>query len=235
MDIFPAQYSTLSANALKGYIEKAYGISPLYCRLLVRNVSDTYILEHGETKFIFKIYRHDYRALDEIKGEAELLNILKAGGIPVSYPIADLSGNEVQQFSAAEGVRHGLLFSFAEGKVVADPDREQLRIIGHNVALMHNITSVCQLACERPNYNIQTTLVRPLQIIQHRFTGLSQQYAGLVELAEKVTYQLSQYNTSVFSFGYCHYDLLAKNFHFDDCNQITFFDFDWCICFSLPI
>jgi Ser/Thr protein kinase RdoA (MazF antagonist) len=31
-----------------------------------------------------------------------------------------------------------------------------------------------------------------------------------------------------FSYGYCHYDLLAKNFHFDDQDGITFFDFDWC-------
>jgi hypothetical protein len=45
MPVFPTQYSTLSAAALGDHIAKAYGFSDLTCRLLVRNVSDTYLLK----------------------------------------------------------------------------------------------------------------------------------------------------------------------------------------------
>ena len=227
MDIFPAQYSTLSAAALKTFIEKVYGFELITCRLLVRNVSDTYILESPETKFIFKIYRTHYRSFDEIKGEVELLNLLKANGAPVSYPIPDLNGAQVQLFNAAEGTRHGVLFSFAIGKVVPDPDEQQLKMIGKNIALMHNITSGCILPFERIVYNTETTLNRPLQIIKHRFADLPDEYNDLCDLAKKVIHKLNQFETSGFSVGYCHYDLLSKNFHFDEANHITFFDFDW--------
>lgn len=39
--------------------------------------------------------------------------------------------------------------------------------------------------------------------------------------------KLKQLDTSQFSYGYCHYDFFPKNFHLDESNQITFFDFDF--------
>ena len=227
MDHFPAQYSTLSAIALKDFIEHAYGSNQLTCRLLAKNVSDTYLLENEKSKYILKIYRHSYRSLDEIKGEAELLNILKDGGVPVSYPIKDLSGNEIQEFYAPEGIRYGILFSYAIGKVVIIPDDDQLRIIGRTIAAMHDITSTCQLQHERPVYDVHSTLEKPLKLIAGRFADLPEQYAFLQEISARVIKKLNQFDTSEFSYGYCHYDLLPKNFHFDEENRITFFDFDW--------
>jgi Ser/Thr protein kinase RdoA (MazF antagonist) len=39
--------------------------------------------------------------------------------------------------------------------------------------------------------------------------------------------KLSGFDTAAFSYGYCQYDFLPKNFHFDAQNQLTFFDFDF--------
>ena len=202
-------------------------MSLITCRLLTKNVSDTYLLQDADTKYILKVYRHGYRPLEEIKGEAELLNILKDGGVPVSYPVKDLSGNEIRSFNAAEGIRYGILFSFAIGKVALIPNDDQLRITGRNIAAMHNIMSACILQHERPVYDIYTTLERPLKLIADRFAGMPDQYAFLQDLADKVIKKLKQFDISGFSYGYCHYDLLPKNFHFDENNRITFFDFDW--------
>ena len=81
MNTFPAQYSTLSAAALKDYLIKAYQLnSATTGRLLIRNVSDTYILENENEKYIFKIYRDAHRKRNEIEAEVELLNILKENG-----------------------------------------------------------------------------------------------------------------------------------------------------------
>ena len=109
METFPAQYSTLSSIALRVHIEKRYGLKNLSCRLLTKNVSDTYLLEDAHNKYVFKIYRTGYRPLSVIKGEVELLNVLKDKGIPVSYPIADMANHQIQQLQAAEGVRYGVL------------------------------------------------------------------------------------------------------------------------------
>jgi Ser/Thr protein kinase RdoA (MazF antagonist) len=227
MTIFPTQYSTLSSIALGEFVQTTYGLEGITCRLLVRNVSDVYLLEHQSTKYIFKVYRNPYRSLDMIKGEVELLRILKDSRVPVSYGIEDLSGNAIQTFQAAEGVRHGVLFNFAVGKVEINPDELQLAIIGKNIAAMHNITSGCRLPYERPVYDLETTLYRPLELMKHRFAGLPEEYAYLTEKAEKAVKKLNELNPETFSYGYCHYDLLPKNFHFDEQNNITFFDFDW--------
>src|ERR1700760_4855976 len=101
-NIFPTQYSTLSSKALNTFISERYGLGETNCRLLIRNVSDTYIIESATDKYILKIYRDAHRKLDEIKGEAELLTVLADRGAKVSYPLTDLSGDKIQSFNAAE-------------------------------------------------------------------------------------------------------------------------------------
>lgn len=145
MPIFPTQYSTLSSIALKDKIQKNYGFAELSCRLLIHNVSDTYLLENQQEKYIFRIYRDAHRKLEEIKAEVELLNILKDNGARVSYPINDLQGSPIQSFQAAEGIRYGVLFSFARGRVVYDLNQPQLEVIGQEMAKIHNLTSTIQL------------------------------------------------------------------------------------------
>lgn len=227
MNLFPTQYSTLSAIALKDHIGERYGLDIVACRLLIRNVSDVYLLESEIDKYIFKIYRNSYRSIGEIKGEVQLLNILRERGAPVSFAIRDLSGSQIQQFQAAEGIRNGVLFSFAKGNVVANPDAEQLRIIGRSVAGIHEITAECELDYDRIVYDVESTLRKPLEIIAPRFTALPGEYEYLREIADRTIEKLGRFDLASFNYGYCHYDLIPKNFHFDERNRITFFDFDW--------
>jgi len=227
MDIFPTQYSTLSSVALKVFLEKQYGFKDMTCQLLIHNVSDTYVLDNGIEKYVFKIYRDQHRKLEEIKGEVELLNALIDKGAKVSYPIKDLTGNQIQTFNAAEGIRYGVLFSYAKGKVFNELSDEQLGIIGQEMAAIHNITANITLSHYRKEFNIDTTINLPLKVIKEAFNELETEYAYLTNTAEEVIAKLGQFDLSKFSYGYCHYDFLPKNFHFDEDNNITFFDFDF--------
>lgn len=229
MPVFPTQYSTLSAAALGDHITKAYGFSGLSCRILVRNVSDTYRLRDGSSQYIFKIYRDAHRKLDEIRGEVELLQRLKENNVPVAAPIMDKTGNAIQQFHAAEGVRNGVLFEYAKGKVHIQPNHQQLAIIGRELAAMHNVTADLTLNHPRPTYDYHTTLERPLALIAERFAEfqLPDEYAFLKGLAADTISAFDGLEPATFSYGYCHYDFLPKNFHFDEADRITFFDFDW--------
>ena len=226
-DIFPAQYSTLSAIALKNHIALAYDLEDFNCRLLIRNVSDTYILERGDEKFIFKIYRDSHRKLNEIQAEIELLNILKDKGNSVSYPIKDINGNQIQQFNAMEGVRNGVLFSYAEGNVILDLNDEQLQNIGNSIAKLHNTTSSITLKNKRQEFNFQTTLFEPLKTLKPHFKDMLDEFSYLEEIADKVVRKFETFDTKNFSYGYCHYDFFPKNFHFNSAGKITFFDFDF--------
>lgn len=227
MSPFPAQYSTLSALALKDYIETAYHLKLTKCRYLLRGVSDTYVLEATDAKYILKIYRDQHRSLTEIQGEVELLNMLKEYGGNIAYPLTDIFGSQIQKFDAAEGIRYGIVLSYALGKPVLDLSDEQLKTVGREMATVHNITSVVKLNYKRKAYTTDNTLIQPLKTLKPAFAELPGEYTYLKETVMQVIQKLNTFDTKKFSYGYCQYDFLPKNFHFDDAGQITFFDFDF--------
>ncbi|SDE40933.1 Ser/Thr protein kinase RdoA involved in Cpx stress response, MazF antagonist [Mucilaginibacter pineti] len=227
MSHFPVQYSTLSAIALKKHLEDAYNLKLISCKYLLRGVSDTYIIEATDAKYVFKVYREQHRSYEEILSEVELLDILKNGGASVAYAIADTRNNQVQKFNAPESTRYGILLSYAEGRPVLDLDDEQLKTVGRQMAAVHNITAVAQLKYPRRVYNTDTTLLLPIKTIAPAFINLPGEYSYLQETAAKVIQKLHTFNTAEFSYGYCQYDFLPKNFHFSDSGTITFFDFDF--------
>lgn len=227
MQIFPTQYSVLSASAIGDVIEKRYGYAGIQCRLLIHNVGDTYILTNKTNKYIFKIYREAHRNLDEIKAELELLNILYERGARVAQPLEDLSGDFVQFFNAAEGTRHGVLFAYAYGSVKTDLSDQQLETIGLEMAVIHDISSSVGLSWPRKEYNIRTMIIDPLERIKPDFEGMDEEYQYLAQTSAQVIKEIESFNLSQFGYGYCHYDYLPKNFHFKDDGSITFFDFDF--------
>lgn len=228
MDFFPAQYSTLSAKALQDYLIAAYQLPDnTTCRLLIKNVSDTYILENHQNQYIFKIYRDSHRKLIEIEAEVSLLNALKADGNSVSYPIPDVKGKQIQQLRAIEGVRNGILFSYAKGKVIHDLNDGHLKTLGNAIARLHETTSVVTLNNPRPVFDFQTTLVEPIKTLEPHFEHMPEELEYLKTIAAQVIEKFKCFNTNEFAVGYCHYDFFPKNFHFDEDGKITFFDFDF--------
>jgi len=227
MQIFPTQYSVLLASAIGDFIEQQYGFAKTNCSFLIHNVGDTYILSNESDKYIFKIYRDAHRNLDEIKSELELLNILYEGGAKVARPLEDLSGVVVQSFNAAEGMRHGVLFAYAYGSVHLDLSVQDLETVGREMARIHNISSSVELSWPRKKYDLDTMIVDPLERIKPDFKGMNEEYRYLVQTCAQVMKKIESFDLSQFSYGYCHYDFLPKNFHFKDDGSVTFFDFDF--------
>ncbi|MGK6350963.1 phosphotransferase enzyme family protein [Parapedobacter sp. DT-150] len=228
MDIFPTRYSLLAASALNRYLQERYGFTDSNCRLLIHNVSDTYLIESTNTRYIFKIYRDVHRKMEEINGEVELLNILHAGGASISYPLADKKGKYLQAFQAAEGIRYGVLFTYAPGQVCPVMSDEQLIEVGHGMADIHHLTAGLQLAHRRQPLDMEALVDAPLRVIKPAFDdGLEAEYDYLQEVATGVKERLLSFDLHTFSHGYCHYDFLPKNFHVDATGKVTFFDFDF--------
>lgn len=223
---FPATYSTLCPIALSSLISARYSVGNVQCRFLVRGVGDTYLVESSESRFILRVYRSSHRSLLQIKEEVELLLTLKHANVSVSYPIPDISGEIILKLEAAEGERHAVLFSFAPGRAVKLLNENQLRAFGHEMARFHNVSSDIKLGKERWNFDLETTIFNPLEKLKSAFVTLPEEYIWLQEMAGQVEEKLSKLNISEFSRGYCHFDFLPKNFHFEN-NLVTFFDFDF--------
>ena len=224
--IFPTAYSTLSAPALAAYVADRYGLPDTRCQFLVRGVGDTYRLDTAAGRFILRIYRPSHRNLSQITAEVELLLAAKEGGVTVSYPLSDKSGQYIQAFPAAEGLRHGVLFTYAPGETISQLSEPQLQNLGRTVARFHDVSSSVRLSDPRWTFDPETTLNAPLERARPYFATLPSEYGWWREAAAATIAHINQVDTSGFSRGYIHYDLLPQNFHFDG-DQPTLFDFDF--------
>ncbi|MDM1554890.1 MULTISPECIES: phosphotransferase enzyme family protein [Chryseobacterium] len=224
--IFPATYSTLCPIALSELIAEKYGLKNVQCKLLVRGVGDTYRVESEEDRFILRIYRSSHRSLDHIKEEVRLLQALKDAHVSVSYPITTLSGKPILKLEAIEGERYAVLFSFAKGRVIRVMNDNQFRALGNEMARFHNVSSDFKVEYERWNFDFRTTVFKPLEKLKAVFKENLEDYEWLQNIAAEIERKLAKLDTSTFSKGYCHFDFLPKNFHFDN-DMVTFFDFDF--------
>ena len=224
--VFPASYSTLSSSALASLISEKFGKGIVQCKFLLRGVGDTYLVESPDDRFILRVYRSSHRSLPQIEMETSLLLALKQSDIPVSYPLEDLLGEVIQALETVEGVRHAVLFTFAPGKVSRILNEKQLRIFGHQMARFHNVSSTLELENTRWSFDFETTLFKPLEMLAPYFAENHEDYTWLQQAAKSVSQRFAQLDTSEFSAGYCHFDFLPKNFHFEG-DSITFFDFDF--------
>jgi Ser/Thr protein kinase RdoA (MazF antagonist) len=224
--IFPACYSTLSNSALASLVSERYGFADVKCELLLRGVGDTYLVESAGVRSILRAYRPSHRSLPQIKAEMELLSALKQAGVPAAYPIADVAGSEIQAVEAAEGTRHLVLFNYASGQAVAILSESQLRTLGHEMARFHAVSSTITLSDKRWDFDFETTLHRPIEMLKHAFREDPEGYAWVQQAARRAEQALNELGVSGFPTGYCHFDFLPKNFHFEG-DSLTFFDFDF--------
>jgi len=224
--LFPASYSTLSASALASWLGEQYAFADVRCRLLVMGVGDTYLVETVSGPYILRVYRPSHRSRGQITAEIELLLAAKAAGVAVSYPIASPDGRYLHAFDAIEGERHAVLFSYAPGNSVPILNEAQLRLLGREIARFHNVSSTIQLTDRRWNFDPGSTLLKPLQRVKPYFKDLPEEYAWWEQAVAKTIAHLTQIDSTGFSSGYCQFDLLPKNFHFDG-DSLTLFDFDF--------
>lgn len=220
---FPATYSTLAPDALAALIATRYGRTDVRCTLISRGVGDTYSVESAEGKAILRVYRPTHRSPAEIATELKVLVAARQAGVSVSYPIDDRENLPIQTLDAVEGPRYAVLFTYAEGRPVAHPDKVQSRALGREVAKFHKVTKDWAYDGSRWVYDNQTTLFGPLRQIEPFFVEYPEGHAWLMEAAEHTAAKL---NALDLPRGYIHYDFLPKNFHYAG-DAPTLFDFDF--------
>lgn len=224
--VFPASYSTLDPAALTDLVTEKYGISDVRCQFLLRGVGDTYVIESAAGSFILRVYRSSQRSPEQVGAEIQLLVELKRREVPVAYPISDLSGALIQTLDAIEGPRQAVLFSYAPGQPALRLNEKQLRETGRQMARFHEVSSTIRLDGNRWSFDLETTLFKPLEILKPAFREDPEGYVWTQQAAARVVEKLSEIGTAGFSSGYCHFDFLPKNFHFEG-DSVTFFDFDF--------
>jgi Ser/Thr protein kinase RdoA (MazF antagonist) len=229
-NIFPVTHSILSVDALIRDLLPEYAIeTPIDCRFLQPGLNDTFLVNTQRSKYILRVYRQGWRSLSEINYELEVLLHLQRSGIDVSVPIERKDGNLIGSVMAPEGLRYVVLFTYAPGK---QPDYEtekerEAYLYGKAVAKIHTATDSFQSSHDRFTIDLEYLLEVSIRSIQPFLVHRPEDWAYLMNLAEKLREEIQRLAPDKLEIGFCHGDFHTGNAHLDR-EDITFFDFDCC-------
>ena len=230
MTLFPTAYSLLSKEALLLHIKDNYKIDePVSFQYFLRGMNDTYVLETTEAKYIFRVYRADRRSESDIAFELDLLNYLHDHGVSVSVPITKKDGEFVNEFFVSEGVKYGVMFSYAEGYEKPIHSIEDSYLFGKAVGEIHKVTDSFTSEHVRGNLDFQHLIDNPLEIIRLHMKHRQEDYDYLYKLSMRLKELLNNYLEEGLDWGICHGDLHGNtNVAFTDDGKLTHYDFDLC-------
>lgn len=227
MTHFPASSSILSAANLQDFIIKKYNFSEETTCLLIKTwINDTYLIETASTKYIFRVYHFGWRTRKEIAAEVDLITFFKEKNIAISYPIADAQGNFIQTFSAIEGTRYGVLFSFAAGEKQLNLSPEIHQKIGVMMANIHQ--NALNLNIKRTTYTPQVLLFDSLKKIEPFLIPESEEAEFMYSTQTILAEALKNINLEKIRRGVVHLDIWADNLNVTTDGEICLFDFDFC-------
>ncbi|MBP1993050.1 phosphotransferase [Paenibacillus eucommiae] len=230
MALFPAAYSLLSTAAILSHIKNNYVIhKPVSFQYFLRGMNDTYVLVTEQAKYIFRVYRADRRNHSEVAFELDLLNDLHAKGVNVSIPILKKDGTFINEFFVPEGVKYGVMFSFAEGNEKPIHSVEDSFLFGKGVAQIHKAADSFKSEHVRADLDFEHLIEGPLSTIKLHMAHRQEDYDFLYGLAMRLKQKIMDHLGKGLDWGICHGDLHGNtNAAFTDDGQLTHYDFDIC-------
>ena len=237
MSIFPVTSSIVSAGHLAVYVQDVYGHDVgTTCTLLKTGINHTYLIKKdGGQKFVFRLYSLNWRSRVEIEEEIRLLNLLRDNQIPVSYPIADTDGSFIQQIQAPEGIRFGVLFSFAEGDKHLNFSADLHYKVGQTMARIHGLTQDLEL--QRITYTPKVLLQDPFIYLNRFLPAGSAESDWMLSAQKYLLNEMANVDLSQIRKGVVHLDIWFDNFVITPAGQVTIFDFDFCgngwLCYDI--
>jgi len=227
MTTFPATESTLSTHHLGQFlIDHYYLSSSTSCKLFRTGMNHLYIVSDGEQKFVFRVYTYNWRTKVEVAEEVRLLNHLENQGVSIAHPVADKMGEFIHEFNAPEGVRYGVLFSFAQGRKIPRFDENASYQIGGAMAKMHLATN--DFSLDRVTYDSTTLLSEALDRTKLFFDNDLEDVMFMERMTHFLESQFEEISVKEIRHGAVHLDMWFDNMHINEQNEVTIFDFDFC-------
>lgn len=227
MTTFPVTASTLSQKELGEFIRKKYQLDVQFdCKLFRTGVNHTYFMSDSKKKYVVRVYCHQWRTEIEIEQELKLLQLLRKNDISVSFPIPDGEGKLIQEINAPEGLRHIVLFSFAEGEKMRFMTNKTCETIGTVMAKIHNVTAGKKI--ERTTYDSDILLHKAYNHLNLYFSDDLDEMKYLKQITSIISKKFNDSNWSDNEKGIVHLDIWYDNLAVNSEDGITIFDFDNC-------
>jgi len=226
-------HSLIAANSVSDLVTTAYDlVPPITCRLLSANANDHYLITSATNKYIFRIYHRDKYWLSSTahyRFELDWLSYLHQQQLPVSYPLPQRDGDVLGVLAAPEGTRYYALFSFAPGTIRYPLTSEQSRILGMQIAQIHQASNDFTSGHPRHHFDLAFLLDDPIRRIRAFLHDSSPAHMQVIErAAEEVRTQFTELTPTHDTYGVIGGDFHGYNNHFTDDNTVTLFDFELC-------
>jgi len=222
------QRSILSASALLTQIISNYDLpNPVTCEFWNHSINDTYFVKAGNSKFFLRVAPTDWRSVEQINVELNLLQFLNQHNISVPQPVTTQNGDRIPAINAPEGIRYAVLFSSVTGKPANEMTESISRQFGRAVAQFHQATDDYPESKDIPTYDRTEILDRPLELIEPLFTDHRNDFEYLLHLSPTLIQATKRFSKASPIFGICHGDLNASNFQIHNDGNWSLVDFEY--------
>lgn len=221
-------YSLLSSHSTEQLILLHYELpTPVSCKFYVLGLHDNYLVVAGNAKYILRIYRNDWRSLEEINFELDFLDFVGNKTALVATPLATRTGELVFLIDSPEGTRAAALFHYADGHAPGvEVSIEHGTLLGNAVANIHHIADEFRTPYTRKVLELPYLMDESIVAIA---PFLEQDALSYIEaLKPKIRHALGTLDKDRGQYGICIGDVNPTNFHVDEHKKITLFDFDQC-------
>jgi Ser/Thr protein kinase RdoA (MazF antagonist) len=229
-ETFPAIHTVLSPDSLATRVLPGFGLRDIVdCRFFTGGFNDTYIVKTAKSStYYLRAYRLNWRTLDDIQYELDVLNHLKHKGFPAAKPVPYQDGEFFCAVSAPEGTRYLALFTDAPGPEISydhEPEKVAERY-GQAVAQMHNALNDFRSPHKRFHKDIEHFTDKPLQYIAPFLSHRPDDWAYIQGFAEILRQRITAMPANALEQGTCHGDLQGYHANVAADGTLTFFDFD---------
>ncbi len=228
LDKLKYTYSQLSSKSICRFVSENYSLTNiLRCEFYVLGLHDNYLITCEHKKYILRIYRNTWRNFDEIQFELEWLTYLKNNQARVASPIKTNDNLYSFVIHSPEGERVGALFEYADGYAPGNGVTvEQSMLLGDSIAQIHQLGHEFIPNSSKHTLELEYLLNKSVEAIEPFISRESCNY--LYSLRDKIHKNIPCLTTDHGEFGFCIGDVNSTNFHINENNEITLFDFDQC-------
>lgn len=225
---FPVIHSVLDPSALLREAVLNYEIgSPIECVLLRSWINEVYSVQTSRGRFILKVFRHGWRAPDEIAYEVELMQHLARHGLRVHPPLFTRNGSAIHVLSAPEGSRPLVLYPLLFGQPPLPPSEAIYHLVGQAIGRMHQAWNSFVPAHPRRALDLDYLAREPLSWLQPHLKKRHADWEFLLALVNRIQIRLEALEqTGRLSWGPIHGDATLDNLLVAEDQQIGIYDFD---------
>jgi Ser/Thr protein kinase RdoA (MazF antagonist) len=165
--------------------------------------------------------------VEQIRFELDLLDFLGKHQAPVAYPLPTNENSLTFAIDSPEGERLAALFPYADGDAPGkDITAAQSRLLGTTVAGLHRVVAPFSTTHTRPTLHLPYLLDESIVTIAPFVNLETGDY--LASIQRKLHDVIPMIPRDEGTFGICIGDVNASNFHINDQQKVTLFDFDQC-------